>query len=280
MKKKLITLILLTLVTLSITAQQNPKLAEAEWAAAEQAYAAGRYEDALRHLDKTQEYVGYWLYTVSHLRILCYDKDIINYWDDLAQEVRRYVDYADKNSNSNDFDNNRYLEVNAIRQKMVARTDYMSGRTDYEEGRKLYDAGYYAQAFVKLQVAAENGSEGAMETLGDMYYYGRGVIQDYVRAAEYYMKSADKGYTDAMFDLGVLYYTGRGVTGDYTKAVEWFRKAVDNGFDRGDAMYFLGYMYANGYGVTQDRNEAIKWMRLAADKGYTDAKEWLAENAR
>jgi len=90
--KKIITLIVLTLATLSIAAQQNPQLAEAEWEAAGQAYAAGRYEDALRHLDRTQEYVGYWIYTVSYLRIVCYDR--LGQNNSLVSEVNRYMDYA------------------------------------------------------------------------------------------------------------------------------------------------------------------------------------------
>ena len=90
--KKLIKLITLTLAALSITAQQNPQLAEAEWDAAGQAYAAGHYEEALRHLDKTHEYVGYWIYTVSHLRILCYDKGFLLYYHE--QDIYKQIQSA------------------------------------------------------------------------------------------------------------------------------------------------------------------------------------------
>ena len=305
--KKLVTIFVLTLILLSAVAQQNAQLAESEWVSAEQAFAEKRYGDALRHLDKTQEYVGYWLYTVSHLRILCYDRLGRN--DNLATEVQRYMDYANNNSNTADFDHDRFREVYTMHQKI----EY---KPEYNEGLRLYNAGDYAQSFVKFQAASEKGSDGAMWTLGVMYQDGLGVVQDIVEAARWYRKAAEKGHADAMYTLGqlyyegasgsfiidhtqafewfrkgaelnhtyamaylgYLYYNGHGVTLDYTKALEWSKKAADNGYER--SMYYVGYMYANGQGVTQDRNEAIKWMRMAADRGVTGAKEWLAENVR
>ena len=269
--KKLVTLIVLTLAELITAAQQNPQLAEAEWAAAEQAYAAGRYEDALRHLDKTQEYVGYWLPNISHLRILCYNTDIIKYWGEAAAELRRYVEYADNNFNSAGFDSNRHSEIEAICEKILSVPDYI-------EGLRLFDAEDYAQAFPKLKVAAEIGWDIAMFELGFMYYDGYGVPQDYAQSFEWYRKAAEKGHKIAMNNLARLYYLGHGVNEDDAKAFEWYKKSADNGYV--PAMTRVGECYHYGIGVAQNRNETIRWMRLAADNGDTAAKEWLAENTR
>jgi hypothetical protein len=57
-----------------------------------------------------------------------------------------------------------------------------------------------------------------MYSEGERYYYGRGVAQDYAKAAEWYEKAADKSNADAMFSLGVLYQNGWGVLPDYAKA--------------------------------------------------------------
>ena len=298
--KKSVILFVLMLLTLSMAAQQNPQLAEAAWVEAEKAYDAGRYEEALRHLDRTQEYAGQWLPTISHLRIVCYYKLKQN--DNLAAEVRRYMDYADSNSNSVGYDRDKYREVYDISQ--------MIGQPDYNEGQRLYNAKDYAGAIEWFNKATNKGHVEAMYRLGFMYEFGQGVAENNIQAAEWYRKAIDKGNYEAMYRLGVLYYevnnyeqafvylnkaaeynymqalnslgvmysNGRGVTRDDAKALELYRKAADRGLPV--AMYNVGYMYANGRGVTQDRNEAIKWMRMSADKGYNNAKEWLSKNAR
>ena len=46
---------------------------------------------------------------------------------------------------------------------------------------------------------------------------------------EWYQKAADNGNTDGMVKIGNLYYYGYGVSQDYRKAMEWYQKAVDNG---------------------------------------------------
>jgi TPR repeat protein len=65
--------------------------------------------------------------------------------------------------------------------------------------------------------------------LGDLFYDGRGVAQDYGRAREWYEKAADAGNASAMTNLGWLYEKGMGVTQDYSKAREWYQKAADAG---------------------------------------------------
>jgi len=54
-----------------------------------------------------------------------------------------------------------------------------------------------------------------MNSLGELYYYGKGVIQDYGKAREWYQKAADAGNTHAMNELGLLYAKGLGGAQDY-----------------------------------------------------------------
>lgn len=109
----------------------------------------------------------------------------------------------------------------------------------------------------------------AMYNIGDMYYYGQGVEQDYAQAMEWYEKSADMGNPTAMSNIAFMYANGEGVEQDYAKAVELFEKSADLG-DR-DAMNNLGYMYAYGQGVKQDYAQAMEWYRKAADLGNASA---------
>ena len=273
--KKLITLIVLTLAALSTAAQQNPQLAEAEWAAAEQAYAAGRYEDALRHLDKTQEYAGQWIFTISHLRLLCYDKlDAYSneqYLSEFVAEVNRYVEYDNDNSNSNSsgFDNNRYHEYKAIYNKLASQDEY-------NEGYALYEAGNYTQAIPKLQVAAENGWEFAMYVLGNAYLFGKGVTTNEALALEWMKKAADKNFVAAIHYVGMMYFAGHGVTQDCFEAARYYRRAADKGYV--DAMYDLGTLYLLGgcnRSFSEDKTQAIEWMRKAAENGHEEAKRVL-----
>lgn len=63
--------------------------------------------------------------------------------------------------------------------------------------------------------AAENGDMNAQAQLGWMYSTGRGVPQDYVKAAKWYYLAASQGHGWAQFELGLLYNKGQGVPRDY-----------------------------------------------------------------
>jgi len=59
-----------------------------------------------------------------------------------------------------------------------------------------------------------------------MYELGEGVIQDYVKAAEWYQKAADQNYGQAQNSLGTLYHQGKGVAQDLVKAHMWYNLAT------------------------------------------------------
>ena len=84
---------------------------------------------------------------------------------------------------------------------------------------------------------------------------------------------AKQGNTEAQCDLGSIYYYGRGVPQDYTEAANWWRLAAEQG--NAVAQYNLGQLYYFGTGVPQDDTEAAKWYRLAADQGHEAAQNSL-----
>ena len=49
--------------------------------------------------------------------------------------------------------------------------------------------------------------------------------KDYARAVQSFRKAAEDGNADAQFNLGVMYSKGRGVEQDYARAAHWYRKA-------------------------------------------------------
>src|SRR5271157_2571173 len=78
-------------------------------------------------------------------------------------------------------------------------------------------------------------------------------------------QQAARGDAAAQCGLGNLYFIGLGVPQDYTQAVFWCRKGAEQGVAR--AQYFLGYFYGNGHGVPQDYAQAALWYRKAAEQG-------------
>ena len=59
--------------------------------------------------------------------------------------------------------------------------------------------------------AAEQGQARAQDNLGDCYYYGNGIEQDYQTAVEWYRKAAEQRYARAQYDLGYCYEQGQGI---------------------------------------------------------------------
>ena len=78
---------------------------------------------------------------------------------------------------------------------------------------------------------AKQGDAKAQDTLGDCYYNGEGVEQDYMEAVKWYRKAADQGNSDAQAMLGYCYLYGLGVEENINEAVKRFRKLADQGDD-------------------------------------------------
>src|ERR1700728_341374 len=65
-----------------------------------------------------------------------------------------------------------------------------------EDGAAADSRGNYIAAVRFYRVAAEHGDAKAQNSLGGMYYNGRGVTQDYEEAAKWYRLAAAQGSAD------------------------------------------------------------------------------------
>ena len=142
------------------------------------------------------------------------------------------------------------------------------------------------------QKAADAGDAKAQNKLGDMYYYGKVIAKDEVKAVGWYIKSAEQGYAKAQSNLGYMYQTGKGVTKDIFKAMDWYTKAAEQG--NTFAQNALGSMYRDGkviadnatyYGkvIARDDVKAVEWYTKAAEQGDADAQAnlgWMYKNGR
>ncbi len=130
-----------------------------------------------------------------------------------------------------------------------------------------------SESFEVLQQAAEAGNADSMDSLGNRYQYGLGVVQDYAQARKWYEKAAAAGNASGMAHLGYLYLHGQGVPPDYQLARLWFDKAVTAGSV--DAIFEVGYMYHFGRGVPTDYRQARERYEKAAAAGSGVAMEFL-----
>lgn len=107
--------------------------------------------------------------------------------------------------------------------------------------------------------------------LGDVYYEGTAVPQDYEEALKWYLLAAAQGLAQSQYMLGIMHDQGNGVPQDYVNAVSWYRKAADQAY--APAQLELGNNYADGDGVPQNFAEAYVWYSLAVSAGLEQARE-------
>jgi len=129
---------------------------------------------------------------------------------------------------------------------------------------------YTAADIKELRQSAESGEADAEYNLGNAYFLGNGVQQDWVQAVKWYQKAADRGNADAEYSLGKVCAYGYGVQQDWVQAVKWYQKAAVQG--NADAEYGLGNAFAYGNGVQKDPTQAVKWYQKAADQGDARAE--------
>ncbi|MBP5682217.1 MAG: toll/interleukin-1 receptor domain-containing protein, partial [Bacteroidales bacterium] len=127
----------------------------------------------------------------------------------------------------------------------------------------------------EIMSAAKNGNAAAQVALGNCYYNGDRIDEDYEKAVKWYKKAANQGNFQAQNNLGECYRDGEGVEEDIDEAIKWFTLAAEQG--DADAQNNLGDCYYNGTGVPEDTNKAFDWYIKAAGGGNTDAQNSLGE---
>ena len=91
--------------------------------------------------------------------------------------------------------------------------------------------------------------------MGDAYFFGRTVPQNYQEAVTWYRTGAKEGNASAQLNLGIMYRNALGVEKDNAVAVIWYQKAVEQ--QHAGAQYALGAMHHFGQGVPKDYDKAV-----------------------
>jgi hypothetical protein len=125
-----------------------------------------------------------------------------------------------------------------------------------------------------LKVRSDAGDRSATRQLAEMYYVGRGgVEQNFSEAARWYERLAKQGDARAQTSLGLMYARGYGVAKNLETARRWWSFAASQN-DPG-AQYNLGVIYSTGEGVAQDPVQAAQWLNRAAQRGHVQAQHNL-----
>jgi uncharacterized protein len=147
-------------------------------------------------------------------------------------------------------------------------------------------------SLTSLQYAAEGGHPIAQWKLGRMYADGDGVVQDDLRAFEYFSRIANAHAEDspsapqativanAFVALGRYYLSGipnSKVKADPDRAREMFSYAASY-FGNADAQYDLAQLYLKSASTSRDDfRYGARWLGLAAQKGQHQAQALLGQ---
>jgi len=102
---------------------------------------------------------------------------------------------------------------------------------DYYQAETAFNKGKYGVALEKLMPLAEKGHANALNLLGHMYAYGKGVEQDSKISLKWYELAAEKGQKYAQNKLGYIYAEGRGIIQDYIRAHMWYNISASQGVE-------------------------------------------------
>lgn len=139
----------------------------------------------------------------------------------------------------------------------------------------LYEEGTFVgqderKALEYYLLAANNGSTGAMNNIGNFFLHGKGVEKDYDKAFAWYQKATElSGNAAAECSLGMCYQYGYGTKIDYEKARAFYEASAKQG--QGLAYYRIGLLYEQGLGVAKDIRIAKQYFGEALDRGYREA---------
>lgn len=151
---------------------------------------------------------------------------------------------------------------------ILCSTFSMAQMADEEKldlANSYYHAEEYEKAYPLFLELGEKGNKDAQFIVGHYFYFGLNPQKaDLNEAIKWYTKSAEQGHSWAQRFMGDFYYTGEGVEQNYAKAFELYKKSATNG--DGESMIQLGLMYEYGQYVSENTSKARDYFMQAINK--------------
>ena len=173
-----------------------------------------------------------------------------------------------------------------------------------------YDIDSQQIALAWFRAAAARGNRTAQYHLGEYYYNGDAVPQDYRKSALWFEAAATAGYHPAQYKLAHMHQTGLVEAFAPEVIAHWYREAAEQGnhlaaYELGqiynygygkippipaqayywhqqaaqkdvrDSEFYLGYFYEHGYGIPRNYHQALQWYTRAANKNHAQAQNNL-----
>ena len=212
-----------------------------------------------------------------------------------------YMDAAKVNDNYSQYMlGEMYLKGEGVDKNLEMAKKYLLIATDNgivfslnDLGNIYYSEGDYQKAYEFYKKAIAIGDSSGYSGLGALYYYGKGVNQDYKKANVAFERI---GWWDPNRKLlSDMYFYGQGVEVDYEKSYQILANCL-NRFDVKNApaffkhyeklaqkgipehQYHLASAYYYGNGTEIDYKKSFYWFDKAAQKNYRDAYYYLGEH--
>lgn len=186
--------------------------------------------------------------------------------NNLADDYLYYYgeDYTRQNTGS-------YLEKALNKKAFMLYTESACRNSPYGQYQLAYcyEKGYscecnYSLAAEWYEESFKNGFIKAAKKLGDFYFKGLGVKQNYNTAVNYYLNVQEEN-ADACMVLSDCYSKGLGVEISYEKAFEYLYKSYELGSNKPNLK--LSECYLTGNGVEKNFAKARVLLKKAALKG-------------
>jgi hypothetical protein len=136
-----------------------------------------------------------------------------------------------------------------------------------------------------LQDAAEKGDVDAQYELGEAYYNGWDVPQDYARAVKWWLRAAGQGDSNAQYQLGCAFSNGEGCVQDNVTSHMWFSLSWDTPSVRHKQVSIERWWSGRGFtlfnpSANEQMHEIEKEMTaLQIAEAQRRAREWIARQA-
>lgn len=130
------------------------------------------------------------------------------------------------------------------------------------------------KAFALYTESAYRNSPYGQYQLAYCYEKGYGCECNYSLAAEWYEESFKNGFTKAAKKLGDFYFKGLGVKQNYTTAVNYYLKVQES---NSEACMILADCYSKGLGVERSAEKTFEYLNKAYELGNYESLLRLAE---
>ena len=160
------------------------------------------------------------------------------------------------------------------REEIIDRIRFLSENGNTEAKRRLgqlyYDGVFinqdYSTSIRLFEECAVNNDNWCRQRLGEMYRDGKGVQKDVKKAIEWFKLAGEQGSLICIFNIMNLTWSGDGAdTEEYGKALKALERYAEGGSQ--DAICKLGNMYHDGTIAAQDYSKALYWYTKGADVG-------------